>query len=556
MGKPISYSRALALGSLLLGGDLVAGSSFLPAQERGQRPPGERAQRPEKPKRGVTFSAENADTGLTLFTPLKSKNTYLVNDKGETVHVWPSEFTPGNSAYLLEDGSVLRCAKDGGDSPFTGGGEGGRIQRIGWDGELLWDYAMADGDWRHHHDIQPMPNGHVLAIVWEGVGQKDAMRRGRDRDQVAEAGLWPDAIIELAPKGLTDAEVVWEWHAWDHLVQDRNEEFPHFGAPKDHPGRIDVNFDVTVRPKTAAELEKEAEVEERLRGLGYAGDEEESDDKDSDRAPSSDWMHTNGIDYHPSLDLIAISVRSASEVWIIDHSTTSAEARTSKGGLRGHGGDLLYRFGHPGRYGGSGDQQLFNQHDARFVDVEGALHMTVFNNGSGRAGGDRSSVDEYRLPFSAESGFEMSESGLPAVATLEWTWNGGETEYYNGHISGAQRLANGSTLMCLGEDGRTLEISREGEILWDWLQPVGNDEPGREAGREGRRGGPPGGGPPGDGPRGDRPRGGGPPGGAGRRGGGGAGRGGGLRSEHAIFRVTRYPATFPGLAGLQAGESK
>ena len=131
-------------------------------------------ERPKETQRGVAFASEASDTGYTLFTPLKSKNTYLVDARGEIVHTWASDHTPGNSVYLLPDGSVLRCAKDAGDAPFTGGGEGGRIQRIGWDGELLWDYAMANETWRHHHDIEPMPNGHVLAIVWEGVGQKDA----------------------------------------------------------------------------------------------------------------------------------------------------------------------------------------------------------------------------------------------------------------------------------------------------------------------------------------------------------------------------------------------
>ena len=560
MARPHWHAYALNLGFLLLVAGAFAASAS--AQERGERRPEGRegppeGERPERAKRGVTVTSEKADKGLTLFAPLKSRNTYLVDAAGETVHTWKSEFLPGNSAYLLEDGSIVRCAKDGGDSPFSGGGEGGRIQRIGWDGELLWDYAMASDEWRHHHDIAPMPNGHVLAIIWEGVGQKDAQRHGRDRDQVAEAGLWPDAIIELAPKGSSEAEVVWEWHAWDHLVQDRNEDFPNFGSPKDHPRRIDVNFDVVGRPKTAEELEKEAAVEEGLRGLGYSGgDEDEPEADGSAPAPKSDWMHTNSIDYDLARDLVAISVRSASEVWIIDHSTTSAEAKTSSGGSQGHGGDLLYRFGRSGIHGVDGAQQLFNQHDARFLDVDGALHMTVFNNGSGRPGGDRSSVDEYSLPFSSKTGFEMTEAGVPRLPVLEWSWDGGETEYYNGHISGAQRLPSGSTLMCLGEEGRTMEISSAGEILWDWLQPVGNDEPGRAAEEGGPRGGPPGRGgrgehrsdgnrpPP---PSLDGPRGGGPPGGR---------RGGGPRSEHAIFRVMRYAADYAGLSKLSASEGE
>ena len=62
--------------------------------------------------RGVLRALEGAGTGATLVAPLRSKTTFLVDAGGETLHSWPSEWTPGNSAYLLEDGSLLRCGKD------------------------------------------------------------------------------------------------------------------------------------------------------------------------------------------------------------------------------------------------------------------------------------------------------------------------------------------------------------------------------------------------------------------------------------------------------------
>ncbi|QDV05737.1 Arylsulfotransferase (ASST) [Planctomycetes bacterium Poly30] len=521
-------------------------------------------------KRGLQRRTDGADSGLTLFTPLRSKETYLVNAAGETVHTWKSDYTPGNSVYLLEDGSILRTAKDAGDAPFRGGGEGGRIQRISWDGELLWDYLLSNETQRQHHDIAPMPNGHVLAIVWELAGQKDAMRNGRDRDQVGENGLWPDAVIELAPRGLHEAEVVWEWHAWDHLVQDRNPDYKNYSDSIRVPGRIDVNYDVLARPKTDEEVAKEKEVEEHLRGLGYSGGDDESDDQGGGLGTGSDWMHTNSIDYDPAHDLVAISVREASEVWILDHSTTTAEARTGQGGRHGHGGDLLYRFGRPSNYGGNAPRQLFAQHDARFANVGDEIHVTVFNNGGGRPGGDRSSVDEYKLPFTPEAGFALTEDGLPVPAELVWSYDGGLTKLYNGHISGAQRLASGHTLMCLGEEGRTIEVTPAGEIVWDYLQPIASREEGGPGGGPRGRRGPPGGerpeGPPpgggrrarrGPGPDGGRPEGGPPGAGPPEAGGPGVGRGGGgPQGAFAIFRVNRYLADHPVASRLASSEPK
>jgi len=58
-------------------------------------------------------------------------------------------------------------------------------------------------------------------------------------------------------------------------------------------------------------------------------------------------MHANGIFYDPATDLIYMSVNFYSEVWVIDHSTTTAEAAGNQGGQFNRGGDLVYRFGNP-----------------------------------------------------------------------------------------------------------------------------------------------------------------------------------------------------------------
>ena len=65
----------------------------------------------------------------------------------------------------------------------------------------------------------------------------------------------------------------------------------------------------------------------------------------------ADWMHANAVDYNEDLDQIMISAREFNEVWIIDHSTSTAEAASHSGGMYGKGGDLLYRWGNPEAYG-------------------------------------------------------------------------------------------------------------------------------------------------------------------------------------------------------------
>src|SRR6185312_13593635 len=113
---------------------------------------------------------------------------------------------------------------------------------------------------------------------------------------------------------------------------------------------------------------------------------------------NADWTHFNGIAYNPDLDQIMVSVWTFSEFWIIDHSTTTAEAASHKGGRSGKGGDLLYRWGNPRAYraGTEKDQKLFRQHNAHWIPKghPGEGNLLVFNNGSGRPGNTAfSSVD-------------------------------------------------------------------------------------------------------------------------------------------------------------------
>ena len=439
---------------------------------------------------GVIVNEEAAYDGYTFVMPLNDKAVHLLDMQGESVHTWPLDSAPGGWVYLLEDGNLLRSGREDDDPKFRGGGIGGRVQLIAPGGELLWNYDFADEHHCQHHDLEPLPNGNVLAIAWERKSAREAVKRGRDPEQVGRAGFWPDKIVELKPIFPDGAEVVWEWHAWDHLVQDFNERFEGYGDVPAHAGRIDINFDHRdAPPLTAEERANQKEVESQLAGLGYIGgaDEEEEQEGDSEWDRSGDWMHTNAIDYHAGEDLIVVSSPELSEIFILDHSTTTAEAATGAGGKHGKGGRLLWRWGNPKNYGRgtSADKQLFYQHNPTFVPgkTPTELRVLVFDNGMNRPDGRYSEVEELVLPLRMGQSFRVSSDASAAPARPSWRYSDGE-DFFSAFISGCQRLPNGNTLICSGAPGRIFEVTRDGEVVWDYRNRLGGTvEPPEHAGK-------------------------------------------------------------------------
>ncbi len=437
-------------------------------------------------ERGLRVNAEGAFEGYTLFAPLLSRDVFLVDMDGEEVHRWEGELAPGNSVYLRDNGNLLRCYRLEDNPTFHGGGIGGRVVEMTWDGEVVWDYTLSTADRMHHHDIEPLPNGNVLFIVWERMPPDDAVQFGRDPERVSPEGFWPDGVLEIEPVQPDAGRIVWEWHSWDHLVQDTSPSRPFHGEPALEQGKIDINGDHRDRPPmTEEEREREEELEAEMRALGYVGGEEAEEEERprNERGSSPDWLHTNSIDYNGELDLILLSSPRMNEIWVIDHSTTSEEAAGPIGGRFGLGGELLYRWGNPRNYGAGEDfdQSLFAQHDAQWIPPghPGAGNVLVFNNGNRRPGGEHSSVDELALPIAASgahSGFAR-EAGLAfGPAQPVWSYRSEDpTEFYSFFISGAQRLPNGNTLVCSGAQGRFFEVTREGEIVWEYWNPFGGE---------------------------------------------------------------------------------
>jgi len=512
---------------------------------------------------GLILNTEAACPGYTLLAPLNSTTTYLIDLAGRVVHSWPSRYVPGQAAYLLEDGSLLRCGREPRNQHFGGGGIGGRVERISPAGRVEWEFVYADQNHCLHHDIEPLPNGNILMIAWEKKSREEAIAAGRDPEQMVGDEMWPDCIIEVEPHGTRGGRIVWEWHVWDHLVQDFDPSKPNYGVVAEHPELVDLNFRGETPPEGPAEIR-------RLRGLGYVGGRESREEqvgRPPPRGPGgfnprADWCHTNAVAYNAKLDQIALSVHNFNEIWIIDHSTTTQEAAGHRGGRYGVGGDLLYRWGNPRAYGAGGveDQQLFDQHDAHWIPegCPGAGHLLVFNNGRSRPDGPYSSVVEIAPPVDSSGRYARKPGQAFGPSRPCWEYAApNKREMFSASISGAQRLPNGNTLVCVGEQGRIIEVSREGTVVWEYINPFegapgldhgpdssGSGRPPQVDGSPGRPGGPPP-----DGPENElerRPDGRRPPGAPGPP-------GWGPPPGRGLFRATRVPVEHPGVRRLVAG---
>ncbi|MGH7138802.1 MAG: aryl-sulfate sulfotransferase, partial [Pirellulales bacterium] len=262
---------------------------------------------------------------------------------------------------------------------------------------------------------------------------------------------------------------VWEWHLWDHLVQDFDKDKPNYGNVAEHPELVNLNYGEDALAPIAANKD----AADKLKSVGYIG---AGGGPGRSRA-NPDWTHVNGVAYHAGLDQVMISVHNFSEFWIIDHSTTSAEAAGHSGGRSGKGGDLLYRWGNPRAYraGKKEDQKLFAQHNAHWIakGMPGEGHVLVFNNGGNRPDGSYSSVDEIVLPVDAKGRYTRQPGAAFGPDEPTWSYSAPKkTDFYSFFISGAQRLPSGNTLICSGANGTFFEVTPEKEVVWKYVNPV------------------------------------------------------------------------------------
>src|SRR5690606_25749469 len=162
---------------------------------------------------GVITNTSDTFDGFTLFT--SHTETYLINNCGEVINQWTSNFPPGNAVYLLENGNILRTG-DTISTDITLGDQGGVIELFAWYGDLLWQYFYDTPQFRQHHDIYPMPNGNVLILAAKVMNNLEAILSGRNPDLLPQGVLYSEQIVEVEPIGFNQANIVWEWDIKNH----------------------------------------------------------------------------------------------------------------------------------------------------------------------------------------------------------------------------------------------------------------------------------------------------------------------------------------------------
>lgn len=376
--------------------------------------------------------------GYTLITsgfgsgPNATGQSMLIDNDENIINVWEHDTRPSSISYLMPDSTLYTpCRPIGASGGQNGQGpSGGRFKKTSWDGDIIWDYTLPDDICIPHHDIEILPNGNILAICFET----------KDRLEAESAGFYTnggdlvlDMIIEIEPIGTNDANIVWEWHFWDHLIQDQNPNLSNYGNISENPQLLDINHPGQFEPSSSGIL---------------------------------DWNHTNCISYNHILDQIVISPRHMNEIYIIDHSTTIIEAASHTGGNSGKGGDFLYRWGNPQNYnrGTDSDQILSAQHGVNWIPqgYPGEGNLILFNNFHTN---NSSAVLEIITPINSNGIYDINEIDSYAPESHLWIY---ESDFFSNKQSGAFRLSNGNTLITSDQDSRLFEVDIDGNIVWEY----------------------------------------------------------------------------------------
>ncbi|HRD52529.1 MAG TPA: aryl-sulfate sulfotransferase [Flavobacteriales bacterium] len=373
---------------------------------------------------GLCRSANGqAFDGYALYNSANSTTARLINAQQNIAYTWTCPTNYSYSMAMKPNGNIVRTAVNTGNQINTAA-VSGKVQELNPQGQVVWEFVYSTADYVTHHDICLMPNGNVLLLAYV----KRTLAQLQALGYTGSSAKYPGRIIEIQPTGTT-AQVVWQWEMQDRFIQYVDATKPNYMPIADNPHRMNINVAVS--------------------GGGFGN--------------AIDWFHENGIDYNAELDQIAFSARYLSEVFIIDHSTTTAEAAGHVGGNAGRGGDFLFRWGKPANYGGAGTQRIpAAVHDVKWVK-EGAMAgwlMFVNNNG----GGNNSSTVDAINPTRTEYTYPWTPGTVWGPTIHDWRHTC--LAYASGQ-SAAEIMPNGN-VFCAMSGQYMYEVNSNGQLVWQY----------------------------------------------------------------------------------------
>ena len=353
--------------------------------------------------------------GIVLLSDYKYDKAVLINIDDEIIHQWdiPSLL----KSYLNPDSSLYSFSRVNNDEFF--------IQLIDWDGNQLWSYILEIEICRLHHELEILPNGNILCLCRETISHDENIFFHNDLDI--------DKIIEIEPVGNNEANIIWEWHFYNHLIQDSDIDAPEYGDISQNPQLLNINLTNNYDPFPNYQ----------------------------------DYTHINCIDFNPELNQIIISSRSLNEIYIIDHSTTTYEASGHSGGIYNMGGDILYRWGNPFNYnrGDISDKKLISPHGVNWIvnNSPGGGNILLFNNNHSEGS---SAVIEFQPPVSNNGFYTLINDEPYGPYDFIWVY---QSDFHSQTHSGAFRLSNGNTFITSFGNNRVFEVDHEGRIQWEYI---------------------------------------------------------------------------------------
>lgn len=387
------------------------------------------------------YSQSSEFDGFVLYNKQNQNIAYLIDKDGNIAHTWNCDLACNYTVLLKNNGNIVRGTINPGNQ-LGGAAEGGMVQEIDPNGNVVWEFIYSDATHLSHHDIT-LVNDNVLLTAWEVKTPSELTQAGYEG---ATSDKWPTHFIEVAHDGSGGGEIVWEWHIWDHLIQDYDPSKDNYGSIAEHPELIDVNM-----------------IEVAGGGPGGGGP------GGGPGGAGGDWFHVNGVDYNAELDQIAFSSRHTSEIYIIDHSTTTEEAAGHTGGNSGMGGDIMYRWGNPSNYGAPGAQQIPSAvHDVRWITNDGRTNggFLQFYNNSGA--GNISTVDAIETPW---NGFSYDLVDGQSFSPSSNTWRH-ICEGFSPGQSSQDLMSNGNVFVNMsggqGGAGYMYEADSLGTVIWQY----------------------------------------------------------------------------------------